>query len=66
MRDDTTNLRTKWLICNCESLVAKIVSSHKMIIPDLHFRPICLSPSSIESAWYRVVLVVEANDCVSR
>ena len=66
MRDDIVDLRTKWLVGNCKGLAVGIVKRQKKVVPDLHFRLVCMSPSSMESAWYRVVLVVEANDCVSR
>ena len=66
MQDDTVDLRTKRLVGNCKGLAVGVVNSQKRVVPDLHFRLVCMSPSSMESVWYRVVLVVEANDCVSR
>ena len=66
VRDDTVDLRTKWLVGSCKGLAVGVVNSQRKVVPELHFRLVCKSPSSMESAWYRVVLVVEANDCVSR
>ena len=66
MQDDTVDLRTKWLVGSCKGLAVGVVNSQRRVVPDLHFRLVCMSPSSMESAWYRVVLVVEATDCVSR
>ena len=65
MQDDTVDLGTKRLVGNYKGLAVGVVNSQKRVVPDLHFRLLCMSPSSMESAWYRVVLVVEANDCVS-
>ena len=66
MRDDTIDLGTEWLDSDCERLAMKSLFGRRRFVHGLHFRPICMSASSMESAWYRVVLVVEANDCVSR
>lgn len=65
MRDDTIDLRTKWLNSNCEGLAVKSTIGERRYVLDVDFMPFSMSTSSIESAWYRVVLVVEANDCVS-
>ena len=65
MRDDTIDLRTEWLDDDCERLSSVILGWPEENLQDLHFRPIGVSASSTDSAWYRVVLVVEANDCVS-
>lgn len=65
VRDDTLDLRTKRLSSNCKDLAVKRTIGERRFVLDVDFMPFSMSTSSIESVWYRVVLVVDANDCVS-
>lgn len=64
MRDDSTDLRTEWLDGDCEGLAAQMWPGQGNL-HGLHLKPICMSASSTDSAWYSVALAVEANDWVS-